>query len=111
MLQQVRWDTKDGLAFGKQPAWLQYMTNVNRVYGNFASRDKLSEAFMTLTRWYDKNREAVDNDEVDVSTYIDPNKFNYTFADVDRGANNFWVQLGFKVEARRVMSAKQIPMM
>lgn len=111
MLQQVRWDTKDGLAFGKQPAWLQYMTNVNRVYGNFASRDKLSEAFMTLTRWYDKNKEAVDNNEVDVSTYIDPNKFNYTFADVDRGANNFWVQLGFKVEARRVMSAKQIPMM
>lgn len=111
MLQQVRWDTKDGLAFGKQPAWLQYMTNVNRVYGNFASRDKLSEAFMTLTRWYDKNKETVDNNEVDVSTYIDPNKFNYTFADVDRGANNFWVQLGFKVEARRVMSAKQIPML
>ena len=111
MLQQVRWDTKDGLAFGKQPAWLQYMTNVNRVYGNFASRDKQSEAFMTLTRWYDKNNESVDNNEVDVSTYIDPNKFNYTFADVDRGANNFWVQLGFKVEARRVMSAKQIPIM
>lgn len=111
MLQNVRWDTKKGLAFGKQPAWLQYMTNVNKVYGNFASKDKDTEAFMCLVRWYDKKVDEVTNNEVDVSTYIDPNKFNYTFADISRGANNFWVQLGFRIDARRVMSAKQIPLM
>ena len=33
------------------PAWLNYMTNFNKVYGNFA--DPRSEMFMTLNRRYE----------------------------------------------------------
>jgi hypothetical protein len=41
--QMAWWDTKyDGNgawiqeSAGKQPAWINYMTNINQVYGNFA---------------------------------------------------------------------------
>lgn len=89
---------------GKQPAWLNYMTNVNRTYGNFAIKN--NEMFMTLNRRYEFD--ATDG-IVDLTTYVDPIKFNDIFAQTDRGAQNFWVQIGADIEARRVMSAKVIP--
>ena len=45
----------------------------------------------------------------DLTTYIDPVKFNYAFAVNDLAAQNFWVQIHSKVIARRKMSAQQIP--
>ena len=51
------WDTvNDDLSetfksAGKQPAWLDYMTNYNRLHGNFA--DENNEMFMTLARRYE----------------------------------------------------------
>ena len=65
---------------------------------------------MTLNRRYEL--EADENDQVsvkDVTTYIDPVKFNQIFADTNLDAQNFWVQIGAKVTARRKMSAKVIP--
>lgn len=93
---------------GKQPAWLHYMTAVNEVFGDFADENKLM--FMTLARRY----EQVMNEEGqmsigDLTTYINPSKFNYCFADTSLSAQNFWVQIGFDITARRKMSAKQIP--
>ena len=35
---------------GKQPAWIDYMTNYNKTYGNFAVGE--SESFMVLNRIY-----------------------------------------------------------
>ena len=46
---------------------------------------------------------------IDASTYINPAKYNYIFAQTGIDSQNFWVQLGFKINARRKMSAKQIP--
>lgn len=90
---------------GKQPAWVNYMTNVNRTYGNFAIQD--NEMFMTLNRRYEYN--GVIEGIGDMTTYIDPIKFNYVFADTRRDAQNFWVQIGVDIEARRKMSAKIMP--
>ena len=45
----------------------------------------------------------------DLSTYIDPVKFNYIFADTSLEAMNFWIQTKFDIKARRLISAKQIP--
>lgn len=89
---------------GKQPAWLNYMTDFNRVYGNFA--DPNSEMFMTLNRRYemDENYRIAD-----LTTYIDPSKFNYIFAQTELDAQNFWVQIACDITARRKMSAKVIP--
>lgn len=90
---------------GKQPAWLNYMTNFNKTYGNFANPD--DQMFMTLNRRYECDETTWRIK--DLTTYIDPMKFNYIFADTERDAQNFWVQLAVDITARRKMSAKIIP--
>ena len=91
-------------AAGKTVAWINYMTNVNRTFGNFAP--EMPESFMVLNRNYSMN----DNGQIeDLTTYIDPVKFNYIFADTNLDAMNFWVQTKFDIEVRRLISAKQIP--
>lgn len=95
---------------GKQPAWIDYMSNYNRTHGNFASGK--SEEFMVLNRSYeiDKQNIALSQSVIkDLTTYIDPTKFNYIFADQSLDAMNFWVQIGVDWKARRMMSAKVIP--
>lgn len=89
---------------GKQPAWINYMTNYNRCYGNFADESK--EMFMTLNRRYEMSQTGTIKD---LTTYIDPSKFNYMFAQTDLTSQNFWVQIGVDIEARRKISARQIP--
>ena len=87
-------------SIGKTVAWIDYMTNHNKNYGNFASGE--SENFMTLDRNYN-----VENP--DFTTYIDPAKYNGIFADQSRSSMNFWVQIGVNWKVRRKISAKSIP--
>ena len=111
------WDSWNGgggittkFSAGKQPAWIDYMSNYNRTHGNFASGK--SEEFMVLNRSYEINKETIlEKQSVikDLTTYIDPVKFNYIFADQSLDAMNFWVQIGVDWKARRMMSAKVIP--
>lgn len=90
---------------GKQPAWLDYQTNVDRNYGEFAAGESLD--WMVLDRDYEK---AFGVAEIaDITTYIDPKKYNKIFADQTRAAMNFWVHIGLKIECRRIMSAKIMP--
>ena len=91
-------------------AWIDYMSNYNRTHGNFASGK--SEEFMVLNRSYEideKNIALKQSIIKDLTTYIDPAKFNYIFADQSLDAMNFWVQIGVDWKARRMMSAKVIP--
>ena len=90
---------------GKQPAWLQYMTAVDKVFGYFAAGE--SGAYMVLDRDYEPF--ATDAGIADVTTYIDPTKYNYVFADTSQTAQNFWVQIQSNITARRKMSAKLMP--
>ena len=95
---------------GKQPAWIDYMSNYNRTHGNFASGK--SEEFMVLNRSYEIDKQNITSEQSiikDLTTYIDPTKFNYIFADQSLDAMNFWVQTKFDIKARRLISAKQIP--
>lgn len=102
---------KKETAAGKTVAWINYMTNVNRAYGNFAIKD--NEAFMVMNRNYELEITGGSSPTKiaigDLSTYIDPAKFNYIFADTSLEAMNFWVQTKFDIKARRLISAKQIP--
>ena len=101
------WKQGSNESIGKTVAWINYMTNFNKTYGNFAKED--NEAFMVLNRYYDPEDGNYATGKVNTSSYINPQDFNYTFADTSLEAQNFWVQLGFGVKVRRVMSAKQIP--
>lgn len=91
-------------SLGKQPSWIEYTTDTNETYGEFAAGMPL--AFMCLNRVYEENS---DHTIGNASTYIDPTIYNNIFAESRLSSQNFWVQVAFDVTARRVMSAKQIP--
>lgn len=98
-------------AIGKQPAWINYMTAVNETHGNFAAGG--NESFMVLNRIYEVEENKPENERhiTNATTYINPKDYTYIFAENSIDNTDFWVQIGMKVTARRVMSAKQIPMM
>ncbi|AXH74380.1 MAG: major capsid protein [Microviridae sp.] len=94
---------------GKQPAWIDYMTSYNETYGNFAIPGGHANSLMqmTLNRQYEYDETA--KSIKDLTSYIDPTKYNYAFAQTNLEAQNFWVQIGISATARRKMSAKIIP--
>lgn len=92
------------LAANKTVAWIDYMTNYNRTFGDFAAGEALD--FMVLNRRY----EVSDNNTIeDLTTYIDPQKYIEIFADTSIDSQNFWVQTVIQATRRGNYSAKQIP--
>ena len=92
------------LAANKTVAWIDYMTNYNRTYGDFAAGEALD--FMVLNRRYEVGN---DNTIKDLTTYIDPQKYIEIFADTSIDSQNFWVQTVIQATRRGNYSAKQIP--
>lgn len=89
---------------GKSVAWIDYMTNFNRTFGNFAAGE--SEDFMVLNRNYERdNANGISNG----STYINPQEHIDIFADTALDSQNFWVQTACEITRRGNYSAKQIP--
>ena len=89
---------------GKSVAWIDYMTNFNKTFGNFAAGE--SEDFMVLNRNYEKD----DNNGIsNGSTYINPQEHIDIFADTALDSQNFWVQTACEITRRGNYSAKQIP--
>lgn len=92
------------LSANKTVAWIDYMTNYNRTYGDFAAGEALD--FMVLNRRYEVGN---DNTIKDLTTYIDPQKYIEIFADTSIDSQNFWVQTVVQATRRGNYSAKQIP--
>jgi hypothetical protein len=92
------------LAANKTVAWIDYMTNYNRTYGDFAAGEALD--FMVLNRRYEVGG---NNTIKDLTTYIDPQKYIEIFADTSIDSQNFWVQTVVQATRRGNYSAKQIP--
>lgn len=89
---------------GKSVAWIDYMTNFNKTFGNFATGE--SEDFMVLNRNYERD----DNNGIsNGSTYINPQEHIDIFADTALDSQNFWVQTACEITRRGNYSAKQIP--
>lgn len=93
------------IAVGKTPAYMHWMTDVNECYGDFAVGQVYD--WMVLNRKYQETSDKLSIK--DLTTYIDPSKYNGIFADAELSAQNYWVQLGFDIKCRRKMSAKLIP--
>lgn len=100
LARQLDWRAGDTAAVGKQPAWVNYMTAVNQTHGTLAAGQK--DEYMVLNRHYNKDYS---------NTYINPQEYTYMFAEQSLSTTPFWVQIGMSIIARRVMSAKQIPLM
>nr|DAQ35047.1 MAG TPA: Major capsid protein [Microviridae sp.] len=92
------------LAANKTVAWIDYMTNYNRTFGDFAAGEALD--FMVLNRRYEVSS---NNTIEDLTTYIDPQKHIEIFADTSIDSQNFWVQTVVQATRRGNYSAKQIP--
>ena len=92
------------LAANKTVAWIDYMTNYNRTYGDFAAGEALD--FMVLNRRY----KVSDNNTIeDLTTYIDPQKYIEIFADTSIDSQNFWVQTVVQATRRgNIVTGKQI---
>lgn len=89
---------------GKQVSWQEYMTNIDQSFGAFSAYREL--AHMAMNRSYEHNETGAISD---LTTYIDPTKFNVAFADTELSSKNIWVQCAIDCIVRRKMSAKQIP--
>lgn len=89
---------------GKSVAWIDYMTNFNKTFGNFAAGE--SEDFMVLNRNYENDGE---NGISNGSTYINPQEHIDIFADTALDSQNFWIQTACEITRRGNYSAKQIP--
>ena len=89
---------------GKQVAWQEYMTNIDQSFGSFSAFREL--AHMAMNRSYEHDSTGAISD---LTTYIDPTKYNVAFADSKLSAKNIWVQCAIDCIVRRKMSAKQIP--
>lgn len=89
---------------GKQVSWQEYMTNVDQSYGSFSAYREL--AHMAMNRNYEHDKTGAISD---LTTYIDPTKYNVAFANTKLSAKNIWVQCAIDCIVRRKMSAKQIP--
>ena len=89
------------LAANKTVAWIDYMTNYKRTFGDFAAGEALD--FMVLNRRYEVNNlNPID----DLTTYIDPQKYIEIFADTDLTSQNFWVQTVVKATRRIIVTGK-----
>ena len=99
-----RLDNLKHLSANKTVAWIDYMTNYNRTFGDFAAGEALD--FMVLNRRYEVGS---DNTIKDLTTYIDPQKYIEIFADTSVDSQNFWVQTVVQATRRGNYSAKQIP--
>lgn len=100
----TNWATKSA---GKQPAWINYMTAYNETHGNFAIAN--NEMFMTLNRRYETEDTGTVYQIKDLTTYVDPSKYNFIFAQTSIDSQNFWVQIATDITARRKMSARVMP--
>lgn len=92
-------------SIGKQTAWINYQTDISRAKGNFArANNQMAQVLDRRYEWSDAT-----NSVLDFTSYIDPAKFNWAFADTRIDAQNFNLQFTADIEERLVMSAKQMP--
>lgn len=102
------WDDLDPfvIASGYQPAWLEYMTRLNELHGNFTG----DLNYWTIGRSFMRRTSATSSMyEVDPSAYIFPSDYNTPFVDSSVAAENFNVQVAFDIFAKRPISKKLMP--
>lgn len=91
-----------GLA--KHPAWMEYMTDVNRNFGEFA--DTLSYWVLNRPLW---KRNSSPVGITNLTSYINPDIYNQIFADTSSTAQNFLVQIGYNALYNRPISKQVMP--
>lgn len=98
------------LSVGKQPAWIEYMTAINKIRGTFCS----TERSWVLARDMRSNPSASavgaqPSQNTSISAYIDPSEWNQPFAVQGAGAQNFLVQFYIREIVRSTVLKRLMP--
>lgn len=109
----AQWKNDLSSSVGKQPAWLEYKTALNRLHGDFTEslRYWTNARQMFQPQKYHKNT-ASETSWTPVtgtsyeffSSYIIPELWNFAFADTSNEAENFMVQTQFGIYRKSPMS-------
>lgn len=91
--------TVNSSAIGYQPAWTEYTTAVNRSYGDLGPGGE--KDFWTFHAPYVYGGFSFE--------YINPADFSYIFATNDLTVDNYFVQVGFNIKARRSIPKRLMP--
>lgn len=97
---------------GKQPAWIEYMTAVNKIRGSFCTTEKSWVLARDMSRGplADGIVSPVEPGEnVDVSAYIRPDAWNQPFAIQAPNAQNFLAQFFIKFPKRSEVLKRLMP--
>lgn len=86
-------------AIGYQPAWTEYTTAVNRSYGDLGPGGE--KDFWTFHAPYVYGGFSFE--------YINPSDFSYIFATKSLSVDNYFVQVGFNIKARRSIPKRLMP--
>ena len=84
---------------GYQPAWTEYTTAVNRSYGDLGPGGE--KDYWTLHAPYVYGGFSFE--------YIDPSDYFYIFATNDLSVDNYFIQVGFNIKARRSIPKRLMP--
>lgn len=91
-------------AFGKQPAWTDYMTAVSTVRGDFSTDLR----YWTLSRDMKARGGGIPRDTYSTA-YVQPDLFNFAFADTSKTAQNFFTQFGISMFKKSNVSKRLMP--
>lgn len=94
---------------GKQPAWIEYMTAVNKIRGTFCTTEK--SWVLARDMRADRNPDAATGpvENTNYSAYIDPADWNQPFADQSPTAQNFYAQFYIRHRVRSTVLKRLRP--
>lgn len=95
-------------AVGKQPAWIEYMTAVNKVRGTFCNTEK-SWVLARDMRANPDSQGASPAKNTTYTAYIDPADWNQPFADQSTTAQNFYAQFYLRHRVRSTVLKRLRP--
>lgn len=93
---------------GKQPAWIEYMTAVNKIRGSFCSTER-SWVLARNMRVEGALPSASPVEATVSSAYIDPGDWNQPFADQSATAQNFYAQFYIRDRVRSTVLKRLRP--
>lgn len=94
---------------GKQPAWIEYMTAVNKIRGTFCSTEKSWVLARDMRADSSDVNGASPTENTNYSAYIDPGDWNQPFADQSPTAQNFYAQFYIRDRVRSTVLKRLRP--
>lgn len=94
---------------GKQPAWIEYMTAVNKIRGTFCTTEKSWVLARDMRANRDPDAATGPAENTNYSAYIDPADWNQPFADQSPTAQNFYAQFYLRHRVRSTVLKRLRP--